>query len=99
LADTTLVDPLGRTIVLHDHTWHGHVVKGHPEVRTERRRAEDAVWNPAEICFSTSDPDCRIYYGVASSAGLIIAVVADVVAGFVKTVYRTNRTKGVREWP
>jgi hypothetical protein len=74
-------------------------VKGHPEVRAERRRAEDAVRNPNEICFSTSDPDCRLYYGAGSSAGLMMAVVADVVAGFVKTVYRTNKTKGVREWP
>jgi hypothetical protein len=98
LADTTLVDPLGRTIVLHDHTWYGHVVKGHPEVRADRTRAEAAVRNPAEVCFSTSDPDCRVYYG-AGPAGLMIAVVADVVAGFVKTVYRTNRTRGVREWP
>ena len=32
MADTTLTDPLGRDIVLHDRTWYGHIVKGHPDM-------------------------------------------------------------------
>jgi hypothetical protein len=30
---------------------------------------------------------------------LLIAVVADVVAGYVKTAYLANRMKGATEWP
>lgn len=97
MADTTIIDPLGRSITLHDHTWFGHVLKGHPELTADRFMAERAVGAPSTIRFSTSDANCRIYYG-AGPAGLLIAVVADVVGGFVKTAYRTRLVKGAVEW-
>src|SRR5690242_8630948 len=43
VADTRITDPLGRTVVLHGHTWFGHVVKQHPEMRPYRRLAEAGV--------------------------------------------------------
>lgn len=99
MPDVTLTDPLGRAITLHAHTWYGHIIKGHPEVAGHRALVEGAVTAPHEIRYSTSDPDCRVYYGSGPSPGLLVAVVADVVAGFVKTAYLANRMKGVPEWP
>jgi hypothetical protein len=26
MPDVTLNDPLGRTIILHNHTWYGHII-------------------------------------------------------------------------
>jgi hypothetical protein len=99
VADRQLIDPLRRAIVLHDHTWYGHIIKGHPEVAAQRAQVEQAISNPEAIQFSASDPDCRIYYGAPSSAGIRFAVVADVVAGVVKTAYRARRKKvGGMEW-
>ncbi len=98
MPDIALTDPLGRRIVLHDHTWFGHVVKGHPEMRRRRVDAEDAVIVPTEIRFSLSDPDCRIYYGTVDATGVAVAVVANVIAGFVKTAYLAAKRKGDVEW-
>jgi hypothetical protein len=98
VGDSTLSDPLGRTIVLHEHTWFGHIVKGHPDVRTYRALAEQAISNPLEIRFSSSDPNCRLYYGVGPSLRIMMVVVADVVSGIVKTAYRANKMKGTTEW-
>ena len=98
MADTPLVDPLGRTIVLHDHTWFGHIVKRHPDMRSLRTYVETAIIAPTRICFSTSDPDCRVYYGPGPTQGILVAVVGDVVGGYVRTAYRTTRIKGTPEW-
>ena len=97
MADTTLTDPLGRSITLRDHTWFGHILKGHPEVRSERASAEQAIRAPATIRVSSADADCRIYYGDSTVRGLLIAVVANVIGGFVKTAYRTRAPKGTVE--
>jgi len=97
MADTTVVDPLGRSITLHDHTWFGHILKGHPECRGDRGLAEQAIRSPSTIRLSAADVDCRVYYGKGPS-GLLLAVVADVARGFVKTAYRTRTPKGVVEW-
>lgn len=95
-----LQDPLGRTIELHDWTWWGHIIKGHPEVKGQSAAAERAIVGPIAIHFSTSDPACRLYYGHSQRAGLMICVVADVVAGIVKTAYLAKRIKpGGQEWP
>jgi len=94
MADSVLVDPLGRQIVLHDRTWYGHVLKVHPDVGVCRKLAEDAVSRPSQIQHSTSGSDCRIYYGVGPGQGLMIAVVADVVAGVVKTVHLARKVSG-----
>jgi hypothetical protein len=37
MGDVVLTDPLGRTIILHDRTWHGHILKAHPEMGATRR--------------------------------------------------------------
>lgn len=99
MADTTLTDPLGRTITLHDHTWYGHVLPARPELRSMRSMAEAAVRSPKEIRISKSDPDARLYYGSPSASGVMMVVVAHVVDGHAFTVYRTKRPKGAIEWP
>ena len=99
MADTTMTDPLGREIVLHDRTWYGHVVKGHPEVARYRDLVVAAVTGPAEVRHSTSDADCRVYSGRGPRPSVMMAVVADVVAGIVRTVYLTKKpSAGVLEW-
>lgn len=100
MADSILIDPLKRKIVLNDHTWFGHILKGHPSMRTERAKAEQAVRDPSEIQVSTYDADCRVYYGRPGKGGVMIAVVADVVVGLVKTAYEAAKKKtGSVEWP
>ncbi len=99
MADITLRDPPGRSISLHDHTWYGHILKGHPEVQPFRALVEAAIFSPLEIRFTLADADCRIYYKDVPSGVLLIAVVADVVAGFVKTTYLCRTMKGATEWP
>jgi hypothetical protein len=99
MPDTAIQDPLGRRIVLHERTWSVHICRGHPEIAAHRDRVENAVGKPAEIRFSRIDPDCRIYYGAGPRAGLMIAVVADVQQGLVKTAYLARKmAAGVVEW-
>lgn len=99
MADATLTDPLGRAIVLHDHTWHGHIVKFHPEVKHHRSLVEQAVHSPDQIRQSKSDPDCRLYYGPGPRAGVIMMVVAEVSLGIVKTAHLAKKaTGGALEW-
>ena len=61
--DSRLTDPLGRTITLHDRTWYGHILKGHPEMRAYRRQVERTITDPTEIRLSLTDPACRLYFG------------------------------------
>jgi hypothetical protein len=68
MSDTTLTDPLGRTVVLHDRTWFGHVVKTHADLADHRIHAENAIRSPDEIRRSRGDPDCRLYFGTRPSA-------------------------------
>ncbi len=99
MADANLTDPFGREIVLHDHTWHGHIVKYHPEVNNHRPLVEQAIHSPDEIRHSNADPDCRLYYGPGPNPGVIIMVVADVSLGIVKTAHLARRvTGGALEW-
>jgi hypothetical protein len=94
MADTCLVDPLGRELVLHDRTWLRHIVKGHPEIAGDRSFVEEAVLDPDEIRMSLSDTDCRIYYGRGPRVGVKMMVVADVVVGIVKTAHLARRIAG-----
>lgn len=95
-----VTDPLGRLIELHDWTWWGHIVKGHPEVRFMRAEVERTLATPTAIHHSSSDPLCRLYYGPSPRPMLMICVVADVAAGLVKTAYFAKRIKpGAQEWP
>ena len=99
MADTKLSDPLKREIVLHDHTWHGHIVKCHPEVKDHRSLVEQAIRSPDLIRLSNSDPDCRLYYGPGPRADVIMMVVAGVALGIVKTAHLAkNATGGASEW-
>ena len=98
MADVTLIDPLGRSITLHDHTWFGHIIKGHPEMKTRRPDVEKAIQSPDQICYSNSAVECRLYFAPDRSAVMFIAVVADVVQGLVKTAYLAKAPKGLVEW-
>jgi hypothetical protein len=99
LATVRLVDPLGRSIVFHNHTWFGHILPGHPEMRTYRSLVEKSVTNPIEIRISPADPaNCRLYYGVGPRPGMMIVVVGNITNGFVKTAHIVKAMKGALEW-
>jgi hypothetical protein len=99
MADSVLVDPLGRILRLDEATWTRHIIKGHPDVSRYRTLVEAAVQTPEEFRFSRSSEDCRLYYGEGPRKGLWLCVVGDTVAGIVKTVYLTRRPVGDIEWP
>lgn len=98
MATVTLVDPLGRSLVLHKHTWYGHILPGHPEMRSYRTLVEKSVTDPIEIRISPADADCRLYYGIGPRPGIMVAVVGDIIKGFVKTAHIVKTTKGALEW-
>jgi len=99
MPDVALTDPLGRTMVLHDRTWHGHILKAHPEMGRTRALTERAVRSPDEIRHSNSDANCRIYYGPGPRPGVRMMVVADVVLGLVKTAHLAKKVSGgSQEW-
>jgi hypothetical protein len=99
MGDSTLVDPLGRVLVMRDRTWLGHIAKTHPELADYRTLAENAVQSPDEIRMSRSDPDCRIYFGPGPRSTVRMMVVGDVVRGVVKTAHLCSRISGgQREW-
>ena len=99
MADATIVDPLGRRIVLHDATWYAHVLRNHRELAPHRSVAEAAIASPIEIRHSKSDPDCRLFYGTGPRPAVMMVVVANVVNGFVKTAYQVKKfAEGSIEW-
>ena len=99
MADTSLRDPLGRMVVLHERTWYGHIVRGHPEVATHRALVEAAVRQPDAIRHSRSDPECRLYFGPGPRPGVRMMVVADVAQGIVKTAHLVKKIfGGAVEW-
>jgi len=98
MAQATLKDPLGRQVTLAEHTWHGHILIGHPDMQQYRSGVELAVTDPLEIRTSQADPNCRIYFGVQSKPGTIIAVLTDINGGFIKTALNAQSAKGTVEW-
>ncbi len=99
MADVKLNDPLGREVVLHDRTWYGHIVKGHPEITGDRTLVEEAVTTPDEIRQSNSDADCRLYFAPGPRPAVKMMVVVDVSAGVVKTAHLAKRVSGgALEW-
>src|SRR5580658_8097547 len=98
MADSLLIDPLGRSIILHDHTWYGHILPNHHEVAAHRALAEKAVVDPLEIRFSAADINCRIYFGDGPRPGTMLLVVADIALGLVKTAHFAKGAKGMIEW-
>ena len=77
MQDTMFIDPLSREIILQERTWFHHIVRGHPELTTCRDLVEDAVRSPEEIRVSSSDPNCRLYYGTGPRESVIMMVVVD----------------------
>jgi hypothetical protein len=100
MADRTLTDPLGRQITLHNRTWYGHILPGHPDLRAHRRLVEEAITAPLEIRISTNGPpDVRLYYGIGPRSGMMIAVAANVSVGEVRTAHLTKTYRpGETEW-
>ena len=100
MANRTLTDPLGRQVTLHNHTWYGHILPNHRELRAHRRLVEEAVTTPLEIRISDSEPaDVRHYYGTGPRSGMLIVVAADITAGHVRTAHLTKAAKaGAIEW-
>jgi hypothetical protein len=101
MSDTTIIDPLGRSITLHARTWFGHVVERRPDLEDRYEEVAAVIERPNLICVSNSGDRIRLYYGDADSSGKMLVVVADVVEvpGFVKTVYPTRTIKkGEIEW-
>jgi len=99
LADKIFKDPLGRAITLHKHTWYGHILPGHPEMRLHRALVEEAITNPLEIHISDADPiNVRLYFGSGPRSGMMIVVAANITQGFVKTAHIVKATKGALEW-
>src|SRR5207253_352626 len=98
MADKTIIDPLHRKVTLHDHTWFGHVLVNHPEMRRHRALVERTLSSPSEIRISPSDPNCRLYFEPGPRNGIMTVVVADVVRGFVKTAHIVGGPKGALEW-
>lgn len=103
MADTNITDPLGNTLVLHDTTWYGHIVRfgNHPELARYRADVERAVAQPTCIHVSAQDPDCRLYFGpVSGRPGLHVKVVGDVAQGIVKTAHFVRTLPGGAPlWP
>src|SRR5689334_14696677 len=100
MPDETLLDPLGRSIVLHDHTWFRHILAAHPEMAGFRGFVTAAVEYPWEVRRSHSDPSCRLYFGPGPRRGTITKVVADVDLGLVKTAHFARIISGGDlEWP
>jgi hypothetical protein len=84
---------------MHNHTWYGHIIPGHPEMKQQRRLVENALTNPLEIRIGDADPmNDRLYFGSGPRPGIMIAVVANVSKGFVKTAHIVKKTKGALEW-
>lgn len=97
--DVTVSDPMGRSLTLHDHTWHGHIALGHPELDDLRALCEEAIAYPDIITVSRSSPACRLYHGLGPRSGVMIVVVADVDQGHVKTAYLCRKIDGgIVEW-
>ncbi len=99
MGDIELVDPLGRVITLHDRTWFGHIIKGHPEVTEYRYWVEKAIVKPEAIRLSRGDRNCRKYIAAGLRATVIMVVIVDVIEGIVKTAYLARRASGSIEWP
>jgi hypothetical protein len=98
VTDSALTDPLGRSIVLHDRRWHGHIIKRHPEIESYMPLLRRAITEPIEIRYSQADVDCRVYFGEGPRKGIMIAIVVDLAGGFVKTAHLIKAAKGVVEW-
>lgn len=87
MSDYTVQDPLGNRVTLSDDTWRRHITVGHPEMGRYRAPVEQAMSAPLEVRASASDAACVVYMGTLPGRALLVAVVADVRLGIVKTAY------------
>ena len=100
MATRTFTDPLGRQITLHNHTWFGHILRRHPDLRAHRRLVEETITAPLSIRFADGQPvDTRLYYGVGPRSGMLIVLAADLTAGHVLSAHLAKVAKpGAIEW-
>ena len=99
MANVELTDPLGRRITISNHTWYGHILRAHPELKSERSRIEKAIEKPEKIKISITSPEIRHYYISANRTGLYLRVVVDIQKGIVKTAhYARTIERGSLEW-
>ena len=100
MATLTLTDPLGRRITFHNHTWFGHILRRHPDLRSHRRLVEETITTPLSIRFADGQPaDTRLYYGVGPQSGMLIVLAANVAAGHVLSAHLAKVPKpGAIEW-
>ena len=100
MADSPLIDPLGRVVTLADHTWERHILVAHPDMDGGREDVERATTSPRSIWLSGSDTAVRIFYGDGPSPYLLVAVKVNIQTGIVLTAHLAKReTGGRREWP
>jgi hypothetical protein len=99
MGEWTLVDPLGREVLLSEHTWDRHVLVAHPDMYGGRDFVERAITAPRSIWFNSSDADVRIYYGNGPSPYLIVAIKANIQSGIVLTAHLAKKETGASiEW-
>ena len=100
MPNTTLIDPPGRTVVLHESTWAKHIVPRHGDLANHRHLVESAIVNPFIITHSRSDPDCRLYHRPGPQPKVIMRVVVDVEQGLVKTAHLVREVSATEtvEW-
>jgi len=94
MGNNDLIDPLGRRITFHNHTWYGHILRAHPELKSERSRIEETLRRPNKICLSISSPELRYYYISANRTGLFLRVVVDIQKGHVRTAHYIRTLEG-----
>ncbi len=104
-------DPLGREVVLHDDTWHGHVVVEHPAMIHNVHLIQDAIERPERICRDAVDHERESYYRPIpdSIPRLLVKVCVEFeppdqfgqIAGIITTTYPTALVKRGEEhrWP
>src|SRR5438105_1698337 len=97
MADSSLVDPLGREVILSDRTWDRHILVAHPDMDGGREFVEQAVTSPKSIWLSGSDADVRVYYGEGPSPYLMVAVKANIKRGVVLTAHLVKKETGAKK--
>lgn len=100
MADHAAMDPLGRRITLHERTWLGHILPGHPEMAGLREGVMATISQPEMVRMSRSDANVRLYFGPGPRPTVKILVAVDVEQRLVKTAHLCKRISGGDiEWP
>jgi len=107
LADQTIRDPTGFTVILTEQCWAEHITRNHPELVPFRSWVVETVEAPDGIYLGRRDPSRRVYarrYALVAGVGneLTLFVFADNEDGYVATAYFTAqglRPIGLQIWP